>query len=173
MIVKKKDVSNIIYLAFLYALGRRTYIVRTTKDFIIHHLDYVSIKLRKQMIDEINNAKILGDSCDINDWLELKDILLSNKNIKSKINIENDEDYTLMINSAIRRCLQMDDFPPFLYPFILNNIFTFDDHCIGVGERDLRDSRIFRFEEYKSEDKKKIEGLFHNELNRRGLEPWR
>lgn len=80
---KPKDYSTIIFCAFRYALGRRTYIVSTVANFIRDNLQYIQTKDIKLMIKEIEEKNMthshrdmeyneLGDPCDINVWLGLQ-----------------------------------------------------------------------------------------------------
>lgn len=80
---KPKDYSTIIFCAFRYALGRRTYIVSTVANFIRDNLQYMQTKDIKLMIKEIveknkthSRGDIeyneLGDPCDVKVWLGLQ-----------------------------------------------------------------------------------------------------
>lgn len=80
---KPKDYSTIIFCAFRYALGRRTYIVSTVANFIRDNLQYIQTRDIKLMIKEIEEKNMtrshrdmeyneLGDPCDVNVWLGLQ-----------------------------------------------------------------------------------------------------
>lgn len=80
----REDLDHMIFSAFRYALGRRTYIVWTTVEFIIHNIDLVPKRFRDLMIREITEAeenhnnglyKALGDDCDVEQWLKLRAFL--------------------------------------------------------------------------------------------------
>lgn len=61
--------------AVRYALGRRTYIVWDTVNYIKHvlpHLRRNDINVIYTDIVEAESENRLGDDCDINDWLSLK-----------------------------------------------------------------------------------------------------
>ena len=82
-----EDIEFIILGAFRYAMGRRSYIVSTTVDFIMRNIDLVPRGFRELMIDEITmgeNGEFyyqLGDDCDKQQWLKLREFLkeLDNK----------------------------------------------------------------------------------------------
>ena len=80
---KPKDYSTIIFCAFRYALGRRTYIVSTVANFIRDNIQYIQTRDIELMIKEIEEKNKthshgdtfyhdLGDPCDVKVWLGLK-----------------------------------------------------------------------------------------------------
>lgn len=77
----REDIDHMIFSAFRYAMGRRSYIVSTTVDFIMNNLDLVPKKFRNLMIDEITMGENeeyfyrLGDECDKKQWLKLREFL--------------------------------------------------------------------------------------------------
>lgn len=77
-----EDIELIILGAFRYAMGRRSYIVSTTANFIMNNIDLIPKGFRKLMIDEITMGEHeefdyrLGDDCDKQQWLELREFLL-------------------------------------------------------------------------------------------------
>lgn len=74
-----KNDKQLIYLcAFRYALGRRSYIVRTVVEFIINHLGEFTEYQKKLMIKEIKEREDLGDNIDKKDWIFLKETLENN-----------------------------------------------------------------------------------------------
>lgn len=81
-----EDIEFIILGAFRYAMGRRSYIVSTTVDFIMHNIDLVPRGFRELMIDEITmgeNGEFyyqLGDDCDKQQWLKLREFLKEQDN---------------------------------------------------------------------------------------------
>lgn len=73
------DERTIAVFAFRYALGRMTYAPSLVAGYITEHLDSFTEQDRKQMVDEIEDAerdRLLGDACDAEVWLELKDRLM-------------------------------------------------------------------------------------------------
>ena len=76
-----EDIEFIILGAFRYAMGRRSYIVSTTANFIMNNIDLVPRGFRDLMIDEITmgeNGEFyyqLGDDCDKQQWLKLREFL--------------------------------------------------------------------------------------------------
>lgn len=83
---EREDLDLMMVGAFRYALGRRSYIVWITTEFIKNNLDLVPVKFRKLMIDEIEQAERnkfghqLGDDCDAKNWLDLRDFLKEHLN---------------------------------------------------------------------------------------------
>ena len=67
--------SEMMVSAVRYALGRRTYIVWDTVNYIKHVLPYLrrnDINVIYTDIVEAESENRLGDDCDIHDWLSLK-----------------------------------------------------------------------------------------------------
>lgn len=67
--------SEMMVSAVRYALGRRTYIVWDTVNYIKHvlpHLRRNDIHVIYTDIVEAESENRLGDDCDIHDWLSLK-----------------------------------------------------------------------------------------------------
>ena len=71
------DLGMIIISAERYALGRRTYVVQWTCEFIKNNLKLLSHKDKQVMIKDIKNAYYYGDSCDKYEWMKLLKILES------------------------------------------------------------------------------------------------
>lgn len=67
----KDDLSMILVSAERYALGRKTYIVNWTCEFIENNLDLLTEKDRQVMIRDIENPISYGDDCDEKDWKRL------------------------------------------------------------------------------------------------------
>lgn len=70
----KSDLSAMILSAARYALGRRTYIVSWTCEFIENNLHILLEKDIKVIIRDIKEQEKnygLGDNCDINNWRDL------------------------------------------------------------------------------------------------------
>ena len=67
------DYENILISAIRYALGRRTYIVKLTVDYVIPELDKLSDNCKKVIKkDIIEQSRLgLGDECDKDDWCRL------------------------------------------------------------------------------------------------------
>ena len=76
----KDDLSAMLVSSVRYALGRRTYIVNWTCEFIENNLDLITLSNKKVMIRDIEYQKNYGygDKCDENDWLRLLNILKKN-----------------------------------------------------------------------------------------------
>ena len=74
---KLKDISAMLLSAERYALGRRTYIVDWTCEFISNNLHLLSDKDKHVMIRDIKYQEKIGygDECDKEDWLRLLKIL--------------------------------------------------------------------------------------------------
>ena len=73
-----EDVSMMLVSAERYALGRQTYVVDWTCDFIINNLDLLVPKDKYVMIHDIKSQKNYGDEYDKESWLRLLAILESN-----------------------------------------------------------------------------------------------
>ena len=71
----KDDLSMILVSAERYALGRRTYIVNWTCEFIENNLALLTEKDRQVMIRDLENPISYGDECDEKDWKRLLEIL--------------------------------------------------------------------------------------------------
>lgn len=59
--------------AVRYALGRRTYIVRITVEYMLRRVDIMSPGCRKIMIRDIEEQERFGygDECDLKEWMKL------------------------------------------------------------------------------------------------------
>ena len=70
-----KDYENIIISAVRYALGRMTYIVNLTVDYVLKDIE--ENKLSKNCLsvihDDIATQRYLGMECDKKDWQRLLD----------------------------------------------------------------------------------------------------
>lgn len=76
---KDENFQRICVSAIRYALGRRTYIVGITCDFMKKYVEQLSdnsIHTIIRDIEECQKINQLGDECDIYDWLELKQFLI-------------------------------------------------------------------------------------------------
>ena len=78
----KDDLSMMLVSAERYALGRRTYIVNWTCEFIENNLALLSEKDRQVMIRDLENAISYGDDCDEKDWKRLLAVLKGADNIE-------------------------------------------------------------------------------------------
>lgn len=67
----REDMSAMMISAERYALGRRTYIVQWTCEFIGNNLHLLSEDHKKVMIKDIEDAWYYGDKCDEYCWKEL------------------------------------------------------------------------------------------------------
>ena len=65
------DYEHMMISALRYAIGRRTYIVEITVNYILSELPKLSDPCKHVMIDDIENAYSLGDECDKADWMRL------------------------------------------------------------------------------------------------------
>ena len=65
------DYEHMLISALRYAIGRRTYIVEITANYILSELPKLSDSCKHVMIHDIENAYSLGDECDIQDWMRL------------------------------------------------------------------------------------------------------
>ena len=73
-----QDISAMLLSAERYALGRRTYIVEQTCNFIENNLNLITLKYKQVMIKDIEKCNNLGDECDKKDWEILLQILKNN-----------------------------------------------------------------------------------------------
>lgn len=78
----KDDLSMILVSAERYALGRKTYIVNWTCEFIENNLDLLTKKDRQVMIRDLESAVFYGDDCDEEDWKKLLEVLKGADNIE-------------------------------------------------------------------------------------------
>jgi hypothetical protein len=70
------DFSMLVISAVRYALGKRTYIVNWTCEFVSNNLNLLTIKDAKVVINDILEQEQkygLGDKCDQIDWHNLLD----------------------------------------------------------------------------------------------------
>lgn len=74
----KDDLSMILVSAERYALGRRTYIVHWTCEFIKNNTHFLSDKDRQVMIRDLESAISYGEDCDKKDWKDLLKVLKEN-----------------------------------------------------------------------------------------------
>ena len=66
------DYEHMLISALRYALGRRTYIVETTVNYIIKELPKLSERCKQIMIYDIEHPLGgYGDECDRVDWMRL------------------------------------------------------------------------------------------------------
>ena len=75
----KDDISAMLVSAVRYVLGRRTYIVNWTCEFLRNNAHLLLEKDKKVIIRDIEQQKEYGygDKCDEEDWLLLLDYLKS------------------------------------------------------------------------------------------------
>lgn len=69
------DLSAMLVSAERYALGRMTYIVSWTCDFIANNLDLLTEKDKQIMIRDIESSIDYGADFDKAEWLKLLNIL--------------------------------------------------------------------------------------------------
>lgn len=72
---KKTDLSAMLVSAVRYALGRQTYIVSWTCEFIKNNLHLLEYKDIAVIIEDIKKCRNYGDKIDKQEWLNLLDIL--------------------------------------------------------------------------------------------------
>lgn len=67
------DYEHIVISAVRYALGRRTYIVELTVNYVLEQIncDNLSDRCLSQIRDDIKEAKDYGMECDKQDWMKL------------------------------------------------------------------------------------------------------
>lgn len=67
------DYEHIVISAERYALGRMTYIVELTVNYILEEIenDELSDRCLDVIREDINSAKNLGMDCDKKEWLKL------------------------------------------------------------------------------------------------------
>ena len=78
----KDDLSMMLVSAERYALGRRTYIVNWTCEFIENNLALLTEKDRQVMIRDLENPISYGDECDEKEWKILLAMLKGADNIE-------------------------------------------------------------------------------------------
>ena len=75
MSLSNKDFNLLILFAFRYALGRRSMAPSIVSDLIRKNRDKITEMTRITLVDEIDHGyenHLLGDDCDIQEWLSLK-----------------------------------------------------------------------------------------------------
>lgn len=72
---KIEDMSAMLLSAERYALGRQTYMVQWTCEFIAKNTHLLITKDLKVMIRDIENAEYYGADFDKKEWLNLLNIL--------------------------------------------------------------------------------------------------
>lgn len=67
------DYEHMLISALRYALGRRTYIVGMTAEYIENELPKLSDQCKTIMIEDIEQHRLFGygDECDKEDWMQL------------------------------------------------------------------------------------------------------
>ena len=67
------DYEHMIVSAVRYALGRMTYIVETTVNYVLEQIncDNLSDRCLSQIRDDIKNAENYGMECDKKNWMKL------------------------------------------------------------------------------------------------------
>lgn len=71
------DYEQTLISALRYALGRRSYIVKVTTDYMAAEIPKLSEHCKSVMIESIEDQKKFGygDACDKEDWMSLLDKL--------------------------------------------------------------------------------------------------
>ena len=69
------DYEHIVISAVRYALGRCTYIVELTVNYVLKEIDYDNLSDRCLGVirDDIRNAREYGMNCDKKQWFKLLD----------------------------------------------------------------------------------------------------
>lgn len=70
-----EDLSAMLVSAERYALGRQTYIVQWTCEFITKNLNLITEKDKQVIIRDIEKPISYGDECDKICWLKLLEVL--------------------------------------------------------------------------------------------------
>ena len=65
------DYEHMLISAMRYALGRRTYIVGMTTEYIENELPKLADQCKDVMIKDIESQRNYGDECDREDWMQL------------------------------------------------------------------------------------------------------
>ena len=68
---KIEDISAMLVGAERYALGRRTYMVQWTCEFIKNNLHLITNKDKQVIIRDLEHPISYGDECDKECWLQL------------------------------------------------------------------------------------------------------
>lgn len=71
----QEDLSAMLVSAERYALGRMTYIVSWTCNFIENNLHFLTEKDKQIMIRDIESSNDYGHDCDKAEWLKLLNVL--------------------------------------------------------------------------------------------------
>ena len=69
------DLSAMLVSAERYAMGRQTYMVKWTCDFISDNLHLLTEKDKSVIIRDIKSSSDYGHDCDKADWLKLLNVL--------------------------------------------------------------------------------------------------
>lgn len=79
---KIEDISAMLVGAERYALGRRTYIVQWTCEFIKNNLHLITNKDKQVIIRDLEHPISYGDECDKKCWMQLLKILKMEVKVK-------------------------------------------------------------------------------------------
>ena len=82
---KLEDISAMLVGEERYALGRRTYIVQWTCEFIKNNLHLITNKDKQVIIRDIESPISYGDECDKECWIKLLEILKKEGQTDEKI----------------------------------------------------------------------------------------
>lgn len=69
--------GDIVFFAFRYALGRKSYATSLVADYLKLHIDKISQRDIKLYIKEIEETEVLGMNIDKEIWTNLKEFLKS------------------------------------------------------------------------------------------------
>lgn len=71
------DFNDIVFYAFRYCLGRRTFAPSTCSEFVRTNIDLIRNKDISLMIKEIGECEHLGNDCDVETWTNLQHFLIN------------------------------------------------------------------------------------------------
>lgn len=70
-----REIQQMYFLAFRYALGRKTYVVDEVIEYIKNAQHYLDVDIKEKMKQEILDCRDYGMEQDKKQWLELASIL--------------------------------------------------------------------------------------------------
>lgn len=90
------DYEHMLISALRYALGRRTYIVELTCEYIENELPKLSDQCKAIMIEDIERQEQFGDECDKEDWMQLLEKLKMCEQMQERSERVNKDNITYM-----------------------------------------------------------------------------
>lgn len=79
------DEKLILRMSIRYAIGRRTFSPSIVQEYMLHNVKHFSKHELEGVVRDINEANDLGMECDIQDWMEFRDILIQKINEPCKL----------------------------------------------------------------------------------------